>query len=756
MDSSIRQGAHRNLWPVLSLCATSLLSLSISTPTLAETSMIMEELIVTARKREQNLQDVAVGVSLLSGKALAEAQLRSATELATMIPTLNLQASSGPGTSSFNIRGIGTRTFASGVEPSVSTMLDGVVMARSGMSFIDLVDVQRVEVLRGPQGTLYGKNASGGVVHIITEDPSQELSGTVALTAIEQDEYRLDGTLSGPINDQLGFRITGNIVDDDGWATNAFNGEDINGRESWTVRGKLLWAINEDLEMLWVSDVSDSECNCTALSLRSIMESPDQAAFIDQQLPVVAAEDTQDVNNDQETINDNSASGHALTVNWGLSGYQVTSITAWREWQNESVVDFDRSPINTLEFSFPEMFRSDLEQFSQELRLSSDPADWGSFVVGAFYYDHDIQTTSAITTSLGAPFVEPGTRRTNTEFSSKNYALFGEVTFNIAEDWELSLGGRYTRDQSKFNEEQRGTHSIVFPLEASAVADLDEDDVSPKVALSWAVSDKAMIYASYVKGYKGPALDFSAIQNEQSVDPETSDAFELGIKSEWLDGRMILNIAAFYAEYDNFQAESFIDTNEDDLLPGSFILVNAGEISTQGVEVEIIGQPTDNWAVFGGFAWTDATIEDFSGGPCSAGQIFRGECPNDFMDLSGGKVPTTPEWKLNLSTNYTWQPEQVPFNVILGASVRAQDDVLYGIAQDRYNVQDAYTIVDANLAFVGREHKYRVTAFVKNLFDEDYASIIFAHTDVFIPNAYVQMVPKYAQRTLGVELRYEF
>ncbi len=719
-------------------------------------TQVLEELIVTARKREQNLQDVAVGVSLLSGKAMAEAQLRNATELTTLIPTLNLQDSSGPGTSSFNIRGIGTRTFAIGVEPSVSTVLDGVVMARSGMSFIDLVDVQRVEVLRGPQGTLYGKNASGGVVHIITQDPTPELSGTVAATAIEQDEYRLDGTISGPISDQLGFRLTGNMVDDSGWASNAFDGQDVNNRESWNLRGKLLWSVNEELEFLWSSDVSDSECNCTALSLRSIMESPDQQLFIDEQLPVVAADDNQDVNNDQETINNITASGHSLTINWGVGNYLLTSITAVREWESESVVDFDRRPTNPLALSFPELFNSDLEQFSQELRISSDPAEWGSFVLGAFYFDHEIKSSSAITTELLAPIFPPGTRTTHSEFSSENYAVFGEVSFNLADNWELTLGGRYTRDKLDFHEQQLGTHAVVFPREAEVNEDIDEDDFSPKVALQWSINDRAMLYASYVKGYKGPALDFASIQNEQPVNPETSDAFELGLKSNLLEGRLVLNIAAFYAEYEDFQAESYIDTNEDDLLPGSFILVNAGEISTQGIELEIIGQPTDNWTLFGGLAWTDATVEDFPGGPCSAGQLYRGECPDGFLDLSGGQVPTTPEWKLTLSTNYTWQPQQVPFNVILGASVRAQDDVLYGIAQDRYNVQDAYTVVDASLALVGRQRGYRVTAFVKNLLDEDYASIIFAHDEILIPNAYVQLVPKYAQRTLGVELRYDF
>ncbi len=726
------------------------------TAPVAEQGHVLEELIVTARKREQNLQDVALGVSMLSGKALAEAHLQNAMELSDSLPTLNLQASSGPGTSSFNIRGIGTRTFSVGVEPSVSTMLDGVVMARSGMSFVDLVDIERVEVLRGPQGTLYGKNASGGVVHMITRDPTEELSGTLSLTAVEQDEYRLNGTISGPITDRLSYRLTGNMVDDGGWATNEFDGSDINNSESSSLRGKLLFVVNEDLELLWSSDISETDCNCTALTVRSIMESPLQDILIQEQLPVVASDSNQDVNNDQDTISETSATGHSLTVNWSLDNYQLTSITAWRDWDSESIVDFDRRPTNPLALGFPVLPFSELEQFSQEFRLSSESADWGSFVVGAFYYDHKIEGGRAFYTELAAPIIPPGTQTTASEFNSENYAVFGEATFNFFENWELTLGARYTNDKVDFYEEQLGVHLIVFPVESIVSDELDASDFSPKVALQWNVSDRAMLYASYVKGYKGPALDFASIQNDQPVDAETSDAWELGLKSSWLDGRLILNVAAFHAEYEDFQAESYVDTNEMDRLPGSFILVNAGEVLTKGVEVEIIGQLTDNWNVSGGLAWTDATIENFPGGPCSAGELYRGECPAGFRDLSGGQLPTTPKWKLNLSTNYTWQLEQLPFNVVLGASVRAQDDVLYGISQDKYNEQESYTIVDASLMIAHREHGYRVTAFVKNLFDEDYASIIYANDEIVMANSYVQMVPKYAQQTLGVELRYDF
>lgn len=713
---------------------------------------ILEELIVTARKREQNLQDVPMGVSLLSGKAISEAQIKNAGELATLLPTLNVQSSSGPSTSSFNIRGIGTQTFSPGVDPSVSAMLDGVVLGRSGMAFLELVDVQRVEVLRGPQGTLYGKNASGGVVHIITRDPTPRLSGTVAATAIEDDEYRLDGTVSGPITESLGYRLTGSRVDDDGWAKNVYNGDKINDTDSYTVRGKLLWQATEALELLLAADYSENECDCIALSVRSILEGPRQEELLSYQDPLPPGKDQQDVNNDEGTYNDNTSNGYSLTANWDIDDHLVTSITAYREWENESIVDFDRGNTNPLTLSFPSLPKSDQDQFSQELRLLSPPHEWGSYVIGLYYFEQDIDTGNSTSTN----FFELITRVSSTNVEGKNAAVFGEVNFNIMQDWQLILGGRYTYDDLDYKTTAEGTDNIVFPPPGTAKDSLDETDFSPKVAVQWDFAETAMAYASYVSGYKGPAFDTSLIADGMVVDPETSDAFEVGLKSNWLDGRLFLNIALFYAEYDDYQAETSLDENPDDMRPGSPVLINAGEVSTQGVEIEFLAQPLENWAVNGGFSYTDGTIEDYTEGNCSGGQIARGECPDGKQDLSGGQLPQTPKWKLNLNTDYTIELENAPFDVVLGANLRAQDDVLYGLSQDPYTEQEDYAVIDIRAVLAGRDTAYRLTAFVKNVTDKNYASLIFANSADLQPNAYVQLVPKYAERTAGIELRYDF
>jgi iron complex outermembrane recepter protein len=718
----------------------------------AGSDQVLEELIVTAQKREQNLQDVPVGVSLLSGAAMQEAQIKNAAELATLLPTLNVQASSGPSTSSFNIRGIGTQAFSPGVDPSVSTMLDGVVMGRSGMAFIDLVDIARVEVLRGPQGTLYGKNASGGVVHIITLDPTPELSGTAAATAIEDGEYRLDGSIAGPITDTLGYRLTGSGVDADGYAKNYYNGDDINDAENYNVRGKLLWQASDDLEFMLASDYSKSDCNCTALSVRAILEGPDQQRLLEEQLPVVPSDHNQDVNNDQPTFTHIRSGGNSVTANWDLEEVVLTSITAYRDWESESIVDFDNTPGNPLALSFPRPPKTEQDQFSQEFRLASAPAEWGSYVVGAFYFEQDVHTGNTTTTALLEPIVPATTRASKTEVSSKNAALFGEVNFNIVQDWLLILGGRYTYDDLNYHTMADRSDNFIFPPPGESGASDNESDFSPKVALQRDISDNAMAYVSYVSGYKGPAFDTGLLTGGNAVKPETSDAWETGLKSRWLDNRLILNVAVFYAEYHDFQAETSIDVGP----LGTIVLTNAGEVSTQGVEVEFLAQPLDNWTLSGGVTWTDATIDEYPNGNCSGGQRFRGECPNNFQDLAGGDLPYIPKWKLNLATDYTIVLEDAPFDVILGANMRSQDEVLYELSQDPYTRQDAYTIVDLRTILAGKNEGYRVTAFVKNVFDKNYASLIYANPPPLLPNGYIQGVPKYANRTVGLEVRYDF
>ncbi|MGI9284453.1 MAG: TonB-dependent receptor, partial [Pseudomonadales bacterium] len=341
--------AHVLLLPLFNL------PLTISHVFAQDTALGLEEVIVTARKREQSLQDVSVAVTALPESVIKDAQITSSEDLTYLVPSLNLQKGSNPRQTSFNIRGIGTQSFSTAVEPSVSTMLDGVVMGRSGNSFMQLLDVQRIEVLRGPQGTLFGKNSTAGVIHIITKNPTDEHEGEVSLALVEEDEYRGGASFSGPLGDELGYRLTLSGLTMKGYIDNEFSGEKLDNADDWTVRAKLRWQPSDSLELKWTSDYGRRDCNCSSVAIRSLNSfggNDDQIDSILAELaPVTPGDDNNRVNVNHKPVNDWQSWGHALDVNWDIGEFTLTSITSYREYQVEASTDDDSRPVDVIGFN---------------------------------------------------------------------------------------------------------------------------------------------------------------------------------------------------------------------------------------------------------------------------------------------------------------------------------------------------------------------------------------------------------------------
>jgi len=755
-------------------CATALLLLASGAHAQRSSSgLVLEEIIVTATKREQNLQDVPVAVTALSEANIREAQIHSSEQLTFLVPSLTFQRGSDANESSFNIRGIGTQSFSIGTEPSVSTMLDGVVMGRSGQAFMDLMDIQRVEVLRGPQGTLFGKNSTGGVVHIITQQPTEEPSGEVMTSLQNNEEYRAGFTLSGPVTEDLGYRLTasGTYVDD--FTKNYFDGDDYNGSQRWTVRGKLRWTPTENLAFNFASDYSDSECDCTVAPMRSLEPWDGNEAEVQEILdlisPVVPSDDNTKVNINSVPNSQSSQWGTALEVNWDVGDYALTSISAARGYDidGNSNDDYDGQPITVI--GLEQIGDTSQDQYTQELRIASPDDDYFNYVAGLYYFDQSVEETYERSLASGGNFISSGVATFKAD--TTNWAAFGEAVWAFHDSWRLIFGGRYTVDDVSFKYRRTreglpvGTPDPVAPSKGST----NENDFSGKLALQWDFNDAGMTYLSYAQGYKGPAFDLtfeSDPETQERVEPETSDSWELGLKSTWFDGRAVLNAALFYSEYDNFQAEGFFDSDglpdcpddnptcapEDD--PGAFILINAGKVTTQGLELDFQAQVTESLRVAGGVAYIDAQIDEYLQGPCSNGQTFRGDCDLS-QDLSGGDLPYTPKWKGNVTASYTWARAST-FDVVFIGSVRAQDEVQYSLSQDEGTIGDAYTILDASVVFQDHSEHWQATVYAKNLTDEFYVENIRSMNGVFIPNAYQHTYSNMAERHYGVEMRYRW
>jgi iron complex outermembrane receptor protein len=747
MDNSRQQspafdfGTHPGSIPI-GLSLGTLLAFSCPPVTAQNEPLALEEVIVTATRREANLQDVPVAVTALPSQVLEQALAFDTQDIVALVPSLTLQKGMNPRSSSFNIRGIGTQSFSTAVEPSVSTMVDGVVMGRSGQSFLQLLDVDRVEVLRGPQGTLFGKNASGGVIHVITKDPTPEMEGEVMGSAVEGDEYRAGATVSGPLSDNISGRLTAFGAHVDGWIKNYYDGDDRNDTDDWSLRGKLKWEPVDSLVLRWSSDYSDKDCVCSQPTIRSM--DPDEE-ILELISPVQPGEKNTDVNNDGDMSLEVESWGHSLQADWDIGEFTLTSISAYREWEEDFDEDVDNRPDRP--FNLDQEGTLDQEQITQELRLASPADDKFNYVVGAFYFDQEVNRTFART-------ILESTTHADFTVDTENYALFGEAAYNLTDSIRLIAGGRYTKDDISYDFDSRTPPS---PDVIYLADDTDETDFSPRFALEWTPGDEVMTYLSYVSGYKGPGFSLTATTTEKSppIDPETSDAFEVGLKSTLWDGRLRLNAALFYTEYQDWQAEAYVpgeDQDGEEAL-GVFVASNAGEVTTRGLELDVTAQVTENLQVFGGLTLVDAEIDDFTEGPCSFGQSYRGECEGEFQNLSGGDLPFSPDWKVNLMLNYLIPLDRFSFDGMLMANFSAQDDEQYSVTQDPFTVQDGYEVLDLSAAIVERDGLYQLTVFVKNVLDDHYVQGIGATSEFLIPNGYLQQVPKTHERTAGVELR---
>lgn len=372
---------------------------------------------------------------------------------------------------------------------------------------------------------------------------------------------------------------------------------------------------------------------------------------------------------------------------------------------------------------------------------------------------------------------DPGEGFADFEVNTKNWAAFGEATWHLHDAWRLVVGARYTRDELDFTFARTlsGPQVGLPPPVARTPGDTDENDLSPKVVVQWDYNDESMTYLSYTEGYKGPAFDVAFGIDPVDlppVDPETSRSWELGLKTTLLDGRLRLNTAAFYSVYDDFQSQSFFDPDGipppcpddepncnigDD--PGGFILINAGEVSTQGVELDFLAQVTENLRLTGGAAYIDASIDDYPAGECSGGQIVREEngCSrsNSLQDLSGGELPFSPDWKGNIMASYLISLDGT-FDLVLKGMVRAQDKIQYSLSQDTHTIEDGYAIWDGSLVLEDHSDRWTATVFVKNIADKFYASSIQPNNPNILPNAYNHRYGKDAGRTFGVEMRYRW
>jgi iron complex outermembrane receptor protein len=653
------------------------------------------------------------------------------------------------------------------VEPSVAVVIDNVAQIQSAQAFTNLVDVERVEVLRGPQSTLFGKNASAGLINVVTKRSSDFTEGFVEASYTDDDETRFKGSLSGPLGDRLGYRLTGFYTDYAGYAENLhLDNEDINGREAKGVRGRLDWMPTDDLDISLIAFSTKDEDDCCTPTHRSVSPDAVWVGFIPFEVmnPLTnPSKSNQDPETDDPPDAETKDDGFSLQVDWQLGEHTLTSITAYNDYSYEYAEDQDWSGFDVYGFMdrvglYPNdesggivgysLMETDL--VSQELRLlSPSGGDW-EYLVGLYYADVDTDRDYERIFPLSYSVWNGST-------SNETMAVFGQVTWRMTERTQLTLGGRY-------NDEE---FSIDYFEEATGVdySDSDGDDVVlGKLSVQHFLDQGSMLYASITTGYKGGAYEIQGKENEavEPIDPETSVSYEIGAKTTLLDRRLQLNATVFYTEYEDYQAQS-VEFTDNELRT---TLNNVGELRTQGVEIDAVALLGENLTLTLGAAWIDATIEEYPGANCYPGQteaqgcveIIPGDDATRVQDLSGKDLNNSPDLKFALGAQYDVPLPSLPFDGFITAGYTWQDEVNFSVSNNPVTVHDSYGVGNLTLGITEREkNRYSVTLFVNNLLDEEFASGIADVSPIYgDAKTLMHHIPRAAQRYAGVRVRLGF
>ena len=752
-----------------------------------EESFVLEEIVVTAQKRAERLQDVPLAVSALSADTLANSQVSSTAGVAALVPSLTYTQSTSDLNNNVRIRGVGTALFNAGLESAVSFVVDGVVMSRQGQGFQDLIDVERVEVLRGPQGTLFGKNATAGVINIVTKRPARDFEGVAEIGIAEQGEYRARASVSGPISETVGARLTGYYTDNRGYVYDHGQGKHVYGGRDVGVRGKIDWQATENLNILFTADARDSESDCCQpipyLTTNSVL-----AAI---RGPVVASSENRTVNSgDTRTFANSDQAGGSVEANLDLGDHVLTSVTAVRNWKIENNVDVDGfNSATPLYLPFGNGYfgvnggTADISQFTQELRLSSAANQPLTYTFGLFYFNLDLDR--AFTRRVGG-CVTPGAAygqpcatsffsSSNHEANTKtdNYAAFGQMEYELTDALSAFAGFRLQREKVSYSGTRFGTapyagDRLLFAASTGS-GNVSDTDLSGKAGLKYEIDRDAQAYFTWSRGYKGQGYDVELTANFASqtpVRPETVNSYELGWKQQALDGRLILNSALFYAKYQDLQVQSTI-------APNVSVPTNAGSSVSKGAEVEFQARATSALSINGGVTYLDAKF-DADRIACalpaqaSAVTLATGAAEpvntcfrlgnGTVQNVRGGDLPNAPRWRGNINVRYE-DEIATDWNGFAQVGFNTQSGTTFSLEQDAGLTQGGYSTIDLSVGVLSQDDAYQVTLYVRNLTDKHFATGMQRDnilTNAANPGNILYFTSKEAARYMGGTLRVKF
>jgi iron complex outermembrane receptor protein len=697
-----------------------------------EASFVLEEVIVTARKREESLQNVAVSVTAITDQ-LDRSSMQSLQDLQNYVPNVTIEEIPGNRGASISIRGISFQETDKSLDPPVGVILDGVYLGVAAGQLLNNFDLERIEVLRGPQGTLFGKNTLAGAVNVIRTAPTKEWGIKAKLGAGDWDKQEVQAIVNAPLTERGGIKLYASSMEHDGFIENNINGGDVGIVDYQQFGATVAFDITDNFDLSLTAERIEDDSDLGAWA--NFNTTGDLACLATLGIPGVpqaegppgsgclgfddeSDEDTSSQNgpNSSETTNDY----YNLTMNWMLGDWQLTSITGHVDRDEDFRLEYDSSQIEFLTLQAIHEY----EQTSQEFRINGNINENINLTAGVYYWNSEwrqFQESFDLWNFVGfgaESGFQPGDVSQQLDGSGDNeaYAIFASVDWSLSEKWSLNLGGRYTYEEKTFS---GGSGPFIFVpngspiVPAGPIRNLKDDwnEFSPRVALQYAMTDEVMFFGSFSSGFKsgGFFARTQDIEGLNSYDPEYVDTWELGIKSQWWDNRARLNATVFYSDYS--------DKQEDVIVPdanGSVgtIVTNASDVEIYGLELEFTALLTEELSMFMNLGLLESEYTEFDADITGDGIVTDNSglelrnAPETTFALGLDWVKPLGNGDVGVHYNYLWRDE---FQTIFQNNPLGRVD-----SAGFHNASVDYNFLD----------NYRISFYGRNLSDERYARVV--------------------------------
>jgi iron complex outermembrane recepter protein len=687
------------------------------------TSLRLEEIVVTAQRKAERLQDVPIAVNVVSGETLQAKGLSASFDLPTLVPGLSFVTTGGAGTP--YLRGIGSNAGNPNDEPSVATYVDGVYIASSYANKMNLNNLERIEVLKGPQGTLFGRNATGGVIQLVTRDPQQESSAEVAVGYGNYDTLAGNLYLTGGLTDTLAidFAAQGE-KQDKGWGELVPIDRDIQKHKNYSVRSKVLFEPADGLAFRLSGDYEKADSRTSYTLPQGVQGIDGSFAPADEydSNAVILLEGQGSPGTEIEQT------GVSLRADYEMSFAQLVSISAYRNSRGQYDAEADATVFQVVDAKLP----IETDTYSQELQLISPSGSKIDWVSGLYLYQNKAGYVDA--TFAGAAFAATGGAfQIQAKQKTESVSAYAQGTMEVLPDTRLTLGARYTDEDQSFVDFELFRAPAPFP----APADRGFKKWTWRAAVDYAFTSDIHSYVSFNRGVKGGGYDLLDPFNA-GFDPEVLDAYEVGLKTELLDQRLRLNASYFYYDFQNIQVQVV------GARAGSIIsTTNAAAATITGLDVDFQFLALENLILSGGFAWINGEYDEFPGTVSYPASPLSG--PPTTIDAGGNDTIRTPDVSGNLTVEYRVQSGMGEFPLSVTYSYNGG----YFFGADNRLEQDTYSLLNAAIGWTASDSRYGVTLWGRNLADEYYLN-------QGVPSGTGDLVEPAAPRTYGVTFRAKF